>query len=401
MKGMQRIKRHKNFINVVKYVLKPGSHHSEAPIVIGGNMTGDCVKELISEFDTASMLRTDIAKPAWHNSLRLPKNDELTNDQWIKIADDYMTQLAFSDTHLRCYVLHDDPVGQHIHIIANRIDSVSGKINLGRHESLVSGRIIQELEIKYGLTITKAADPKKPVSSVERKKLSRNETMYEKRTGEVCNKKELQNILDKSLTGKPDLQTFIKRLEAQQVYWKANIAITGRMNGLSFEYKGMAFKASQLGKKYSWSNLQRCIVYRPEQDNALLLNTRASIEAPAPAEMVSRATKESLTISEKIASLSSSIAVKPSVTASLTTALAPKMPKRQQMIDAVLDLQNAKKTRQVRAPRFTLWVPLLNLLKHYGFCLIHSFRKFKRVLKVHALTPAIQTQFTANLKRQK
>ncbi|HBY5268241.1 TPA: relaxase, partial [Klebsiella pneumoniae] len=42
MKGMQRIKRHKNFINVVKYVLKPGSHHKSDPVVIGGNMTSDC-----------------------------------------------------------------------------------------------------------------------------------------------------------------------------------------------------------------------------------------------------------------------------------------------------------------------------------------------------------------------
>lgn len=165
MKGMQRIKRHKNFINVVKYVLKPGSDHRSDPLVIGGNMTGDCAKELIAEFDTASKLRKDIAKPAWHNSLRLPRNDKLTNEQWKLIADDYMTQLGFSDTHLRCYVLHDDSAGQHIHIIANRIDSVSSKVHLGRHESLKSGRIIQELEIKYGLTITKGPEPLKSTAT--------------------------------------------------------------------------------------------------------------------------------------------------------------------------------------------------------------------------------------------
>jgi hypothetical protein len=91
----------------------------------------------------------------------------------------------------------------------------------------------------------------------------------------------------------------------------------------------------------------------------------------------------------------------------VTASLAPasktvvKEDKRQQILNAVFDLQNAKKTRQVRAPRFALWLPLLNLLKQCGFCLIHSFRKFKIVLKVHALNPAIQTQFTANLKRQK
>ncbi|ESS57084.1 relaxase/mobilization nuclease domain protein [Enterobacter cloacae S611] len=50
MKGMQRIKRHKSFVNVVKYVLKPGSHHKSDPVIIGGNMTSDCANELIAEF---------------------------------------------------------------------------------------------------------------------------------------------------------------------------------------------------------------------------------------------------------------------------------------------------------------------------------------------------------------
>ncbi|MHA3432904.1 relaxase/mobilization nuclease domain-containing protein [Yersinia pseudotuberculosis] len=403
MKGMQRIKRHKNFINVVKYVLKPGSHHSEAPIVIGGNMTGDCVKELISEFDTASMLRTDIAKPAWHNSLRLPKNDELTNDQWIKIADDYMTQLGFSDTHLRCYVLHDDPVGQHIHIIANRIDSVSGKINLGRHESLVSGRIIQELEIKYGLTITKAADPKKTASSVKGKKLSRNETMYEKRTRKVCNKKKLQNILDKSLIGKPDLNTFIKRLEDNQVACKANRASSGKMNGFSFEYQSVAFKASQLGKKYSWSNLQKLLNYEPERAEAL----RTDISPISPAKQQG----ESLTIAEKIASLTSAIALTPIAKASLALPVAPtpasktvvvvKEDKRQQILNAVFDLQNGKKIRQVRAHRVMSWIPYINALKLLGFCLLYAFRKFKRVMNIQALPPFLQTQSQASINQLK
>ncbi|MCV4600659.1 relaxase, partial [Escherichia coli] len=79
-----------------------------------------------------------------------------TNEKWKSLADDYMYRMGFSDTHLRCYVLHDDPVGQHIHIIANRVDSVSGKVHLGRHESLVSGRIIQEIEIAHDLTQTPA-----------------------------------------------------------------------------------------------------------------------------------------------------------------------------------------------------------------------------------------------------
>lgn len=281
---MQRIKRHKNFINVLTYVLKSGSHHREAPSVIGGNMTGDCAKELIAEFNTASRLRADIVKPAWHNSLRLPQGDKLSNDQWKLIADDYMGQLGFSDTHLRCYVLHDDSVGQHIHIVANRIDCISGKVNLGRHESLKSGRIIQELEIKYNLTITKGSEPKKlenqdknsnKVTPIKARKLSRNETMYEERTGDICNKKQLQIILDTSLRDKPDLKTFLQLLEQQGVKWTANISTTGRMSGFSFSFGGIAFKASQLGKEYSWKNLQEKLCFNPDTDTMYLISVKA------------------------------------------------------------------------------------------------------------------------------
>lgn len=310
---MQRIKRHKNFVNVVKYVLKPGSHHRSDPVVIGGNMTGDCAYELIAEFDTASKLRSDIAKPAWHNSLRLPEGDKLSNEQWKLIADDYMAQLGFSDTHLRCYVLHDDSVGQHIHIIANRIGSVDGKVHLGRHESLISGRIIQELEIKYGLTITKGPEPKdteketnKAVSQ-KAKKISRNEEMYEKRTGDTCNKKQLKMLLDKSLEDTPNIKTFLLKLEEQKVKWKANLSSTGKMNGLSFELNGISFKASQLGKSYSWNNLQKKLNYQPERDNNLFIKNESipvSEEETAEKKFIP---KDIQTLAEKISALEAEI----------------------------------------------------------------------------------------------
>lgn len=247
MKGMQKIKRGKSFSGVVLYVLKPGSHHRTVPEVIGGNMTGDCSQELIDEFNLTKELRSDVAKPVWHNSLRLPQGESLTNEQWKRIADDYMKRMGFGDTHLRCYVLHDDQAGQHIHIIASRIDLNGGKLYLGRNENLISTRIISELEFAHGLTVTKTASsiaPKQP----KRKRISRNEQMLSERTGVPCPKKSLQQIIDKSLADTPDLLTFIKRLEEAEVGWTANVASTGKMNGFSFEYTGIAFKASQLAK---------------------------------------------------------------------------------------------------------------------------------------------------------
>ncbi|EKO7079093.1 relaxase/mobilization nuclease domain-containing protein, partial [Escherichia coli] len=268
MKGMRKIKRGKSFAGVVRYVLQSGAHHKSDPIVIGGNMLGDSACELIAEFDSTKHLRQDVAKPVWHNSLRLPDGESLSNDQWARIADDYMKRMGFSDTHVRCYVLHDDPAGQHIHIIASRIDLNGGKLYLGRNENLISTRIISELEIAHGLTVTKPAPSITPKQQ-KRRKVSRNEQMLSERTGEPSPKEALQQIIDKSLSDKPDLLTFTKRLEEAEVSWKANIASTGKMNGFSFEYTGIAFKASQLGKSYSWANLSNRLNYNPDHLEAL------------------------------------------------------------------------------------------------------------------------------------
>lgn len=280
MKGMRKIRRGKNFAGVVQYALKPGSHHKSDPIVIGGNMLSGFALELISEFNGTKQLRPDVQKPVWHNSLRLPNGESLTNEQWSSIADDYMERMGFSDTHLRCYVLHDDD-GQHIHIIASRIDMADGKLYLGRNENLISTRIISEIEIDHNLTVTKTAPaiaPKQP----KRKRISRNEQMLSARTGVPSPKEALQQILDKSLSDKPDLLTFTKRLEEAEVGWTANVASTGKMNGFSFSYRDIAFKASQLGKGYSWANLQKQLNYNPDHLEAIRA-TKKAIPAPAPA----------------------------------------------------------------------------------------------------------------------
>ena len=282
MKGMQKIRRGKSFAGVVLYALKPASHHKKDPIVIGGNMDGSDVGELIAEFNATKALRPEVVKAVWHNSLRLPKNEALTDAQWSEIADDYMSRMGFSETHLRCYILHDDKDGQHIHIIASRVSLDAGKLYLGKNENLASTRIIQQLERDYNLTRTKGpkASPAAPSPKPKLKK-SRNEMMIEKRTGELCPKGTIQNALNELLDTRQSITDVVQQLVAQNIRPIPNIASTGRMNGFSFEYNGIAFKASQLGKGYSWSAFQSRIDYQPERDNAFLFELKASVcEAP-------------------------------------------------------------------------------------------------------------------------
>ncbi|MEQ9937173.1 relaxase/mobilization nuclease domain-containing protein [Pectobacterium polonicum] len=301
MKGMQKIRRGKGFAGVVLYALKPGSHHQCTPYVIGGNMLGNEAGDLIAEFNTTKTLRPDIAKPVWHNSLRLPKSEVLTDAQWSEIADDYMSRMGFAETHLRCYILHDDAAGQHIHIIASRIDLTNGSLYLGKNENLISTRIIQQLERDYSLTITKEPEAKaSPASpfppSLSRKsppqkqmdakpkpkKLSRNEAMMEKYKGEPSPKSVIQEALEELLVDKPSTTEFVTQLVARNIMAVPNIASTGKMNGFSFEYQRIAFKASQLGKGYSWSVLQNRLDYQPERDNAFLFALKMPSVSKAP-----------------------------------------------------------------------------------------------------------------------
>ncbi|WP_101516340.1 relaxase/mobilization nuclease domain-containing protein [Klebsiella pneumoniae] len=371
MKGMQKIKRGKSFAGVVQYALKPGAHHKSDPVVIGGNMLGDSALELIAEFDSTKHLRQDVAKPVWHNSLRLPDGESLTAEQWSSIADDYMRRMGFSDTHLRCYVLHDDD-GQHIHIIASRIDLYAGKLYLGRNENLISTQIISELEIAHGLTATKTAPsiaPKQP----KRKRISRNEQMLSARTGAPSPKQALQQILDKSFADTPDLLTFIKRLEEAEVGWTANIASTGKMNGFSFSYRDIAFKASQLGKSYSWVNLSNRLNYNPDHLEALRATKEAvPVPVPVPVEQIARANVRSESIGDKIAQIE----------------LRFREGRRNEIAEKILQ-KNA--VQQQKHLRFIGWLPFLRrfaeLLRRYRYSKSILHKTHTHFSKIHVMQP--------------
>lgn len=396
MKGMQKIKRGKSFTGVVLYALKPGTHHKTDPVVIGGNMLGASATELIAEFSASASLRSDVVKPVWHNSLRLPQGESLTAKQWVVFADDYMNSMGFCETHLRCYVIHDDNAGQHIHIIASRVDLIGGKLYLGRNENLISTRVIQELELAHELTKTKGPSPSHSSSPTRmRKKLSRNEEQKEKREGQPTPKTFLQNTIDELLVTANDIPRFIEALREHDITPLPNISSTGRMNGFSFEYSGIAFKASQLGKGYSWATLQEKLSYEPERDNPLLFALKAS------------------SIGDNETSASELKATKVAITPSLPSALESELtslPMYEHGVEAsetteahtLLDMTRmpSEQTRSAdffmtRALRWLLSIPYLSaftdMLKKTGKTFLHQKSSFSVINALRTAEPEVKT----------
>lgn len=260
MKGMQKIKRGTGFRGVLEYALD-----NDKGEVIGGNMTGITPRELAKEFGQSRSIREDIEKPVWHNSLRLPKGEKLDPEKWVSFADDYMKKMGFNELHQRTYVLHDDEAGQHIHIIASRID-LTGKLYLGQNENLKSTQYISELEKEHGLTPTAI---KRDPNTLSRKTITSGEKGLEIRTGEIPARKQLQTIIDKATADKPRFPEFVNRLHSAEVSILPS-GKTGTPQGISFELDGIAFKGSDMGKPYGWKQLQTRIDYEPNRDQGII-----------------------------------------------------------------------------------------------------------------------------------
>lgn len=256
----------KSFKNRVDYILK--DDHS----FICSNMSADKnnVSDLTDEFKTVSSFRQDIKKPVFHAFLSLPKNEHLTDEQWQEIAKDYLKEMNIDiEKHQYICVRHNDTDKEHIHIVANRI-GLDGSVWHGQHSAFNTIAACERLEIKHNLTITQGLKGQKSDVSAPTKA----EIEQALRTGEKPARIVLQNALQAAMVGKPDLETFIDRLQAVGIDPAFNVASTGNVAGVSFgiknNEKNIYFKGSQLGKKYSWNTIKGKVKYDKNRDDELV-----------------------------------------------------------------------------------------------------------------------------------
>ena len=256
----------KSFKNRVDYILK--DDHS----FICSNMSADKnnVSDLTDEFKTVSSFRQVIKKPVFHAFLSLPKNEHLTDEKWEEIAKDYLKEMNIDiEKHQYICVRHKDTEQDHIHIVANRI-GLDGSVWHGKHSAFNTIAACERLEIKHDLTITKSLQGQKSDVLTPTK----NEIEQALRTGEKPARIVLQNALQAAMLGKPDLQTFIDRLQAVGIDPAFNVASTGNVAGVSFgiknNEKNIFFKGSSLGKKFSWNTIKSKVKYDKNRDDELI-----------------------------------------------------------------------------------------------------------------------------------
>ncbi|EJL0650161.1 relaxase/mobilization nuclease domain-containing protein, partial [Salmonella enterica] len=222
--------------------------------------------ELTDEFKTVSGFRQDIKKPVFHAFLSLPKDEKLTDEKWQEIAKDYLKEMNVDiEKHQYICVRHKDTDQDHIHIVANRI-GLDGSVWHGQHSAFNTIAACERLEVKHSLTITKGLQGQKSDVSAPTK----NEIELALRTGEKPARLVLQASLQAAMVGKPDLGTFVERLQAVGIEPQFNVASTGNVAGCSFSVGDVAFKGSQLGKKFSWNTIKNKVKYDKNRDDELV-----------------------------------------------------------------------------------------------------------------------------------
>ncbi len=250
-----------SFRATTKYVLgKPGAR------IIGGNMAFSTLDGLVAEFCLSRDLKPMIKRPVGHFMLSLPQHESLLDEPLSDLGDRYLQGMGFDlFEHQYLMVRHIDRQHEHIHIIASRINVLSGQVVDDAFDRYRSQAVIRGLERDFNLT---------PVlSSWETGRRSHTRKQLERRqkTGVASVQSRLQNLIEKlAERDTPVIQFMQAMAEAGVALAVYTDAQTNAIAGISYSLDDVKMSGTDLGNRYTFPGLQRTfnLQYEPERDNA-------------------------------------------------------------------------------------------------------------------------------------
>lgn len=270
-----------SFADTSRYVLVK----EKAKLLDGGTMISRNPNDLVWEFEQSRRNNPDINRPCLHLILSYSKEDErlqtLDNDLLAEISKEHFAGCAvlsrwhkplkeldkneyqkqveeFKETELHHYqffsALHEDVHHRHTHLVGSRINTIDGKCLETWQNRIKSQYVIRDIEERYGLEINQSSWEK------DRKGLSRRQLEKLAETGIKPVQLELQEVLDETLKRVETVDDLVKALEESGVDVQLHQRKSGQVYGVSYEKNGIAFRGSDLGKKYSFKGLEQTLI---------------------------------------------------------------------------------------------------------------------------------------------
>ena len=245
----------RGFRGALNYDLEP-----EKGVLLDTNMAGENPRELAAEFGAIRELRPGLGKAVFHASLSAAPGEQLSDEQWREIGQEYLAGMGFTDNQ---YVIsrHTDTEHEHIHILANRI-SFDGQVVSDGHDYQRQERLMREIEHEYGLQEVA------PSIEAERRAPTQAEIEQSIRTGEPSTRQQLQALCAGAARECDSFTVYVERLEAVGVDVIPTVQQHGaKLSGLQYSLDGVTMKGSDLGKAYAAAGIQqRGISYEQERD---------------------------------------------------------------------------------------------------------------------------------------
>ena len=246
-----KIKKGKSFGGCVRYVMGK----DDAKILASDGVLLGTNKEMIDSFNCQCLLNPKIKQPLGHIALSFKPEDapRLTDELMTKIALEYMTLMKIENTQF-ILVRHHNTDNPHCHLVYNRIN-YDGRVISSQNDFKRNEIATKKLKDKYGLTY---AENK---SKTNVKKLHNPERV----------KYEIHNAVKAALKRSRtwwDLGNQLQKLGIGMIF-KINCR-TGKKEGLSFSKDGYTFKASDVGRLFSYSKLNEQLSWdKPEMQTEI------------------------------------------------------------------------------------------------------------------------------------
>lgn len=227
----------KSFKGCVSYVMNDTAKLLEAEGVLASSK-----QDIIRSFAMQRSGRKEIKQPVGHIPLSFAPEDKerMTNDFMLQLAKEYMEEMGIRNTQY-IIVRHHNTDNEHIHIVYNRIDNNLKLISVN-HDYKRNIKICKKLKDKHGLTYGKDKE------RVKREKL-RNPDKAKYYIHDA-----IKSVLP-SCKNPADLRFGLEKYGIEIDYkFKRG---SNEIEGVSFRYENVAFKGSEVDRKYSFGNLKK------------------------------------------------------------------------------------------------------------------------------------------------
>lgn len=229
----------KSFKGCVSYVMNDTAKLLEAEGVLTSSK-----QDIIRSFAMQRSGRKEIKQPVGHIPLSFAPEDKdrMTNDFMVQLAKEYMEEMGIKNTQY-IIVRHHNTDNEHIHIVYNRIDNNLKLISVN-HDYKRNIKVCKKLKDKHGLTYGKDKE------RVKREKL-RNPDKAKYYIHDA-----IKTVLPNCKTPN-DLRYNLQKFGIELEY--KHKRTTSEIEGVSFRYGDIAFKGSEVDRKYSFGNIKKVL----------------------------------------------------------------------------------------------------------------------------------------------